>query len=326
MMNAKRFALIGAAGFVAPRHMKAIRETGHRLIAAYDVNDSVGVIDSHFPEADFFVEFERFDRHLEKKKRAGQGIEYLSICSPNYLHDAHIRFGLRLGADVICEKPLVLNPWNIDALAELTRETGHEVWNILQLRLHPAVIALRDRMINSPASPEKPEIELTYITSRGHWYFTSWKGDLQRSGGIATNIGVHFFDMLIWIFGAVLENEVHIHSHDRAAGYLELERARIRWFLSISADTLPEEAIRGGKRTWRSLTIGGDQFEFSEGFGDLHTMSYQAILDGNGFPLEAARPAIEVVHAIRHQPPAGVNERAHPMAHLPLAPHPFARQ
>jgi UDP-N-acetyl-2-amino-2-deoxyglucuronate dehydrogenase len=325
-MTPTRFALIGAAGFVAPRHMKAIRETGNHLVAAYDVNDSVGVIDSYFPEADFFVEFERFDRHLEKMKRAGNGIDYLSICSPNYLHDAHIRFGLRLGAHVICEKPLVLNPWNIDALAELTAETGRQVYNILQLRLHPAVIALRDRTLKNRESAEKPEIELTYITSRGHWYYTSWKGDQQRSGGIATNIGVHFFDMLIWIFGAVRENVVHVHTHDRAAGVLELEGARVRWFLSISADTLPEEARREGKRTWRSLSIGEEQFEFSEGFGDLHTLSYQAILNGEGFPLETARPAIEVVHDIRHQVPVGLDGNHHPMAAMPLCAHPFSRR
>ncbi len=314
--------MIGAAGFVAPRHLQAIRQTGHQLVAAYDLHDSVGVMDSYFPEADFFVEFERFDRHLDRLRRAGRGIHYLSICSPNYLHDAHIRFGLRLGARVICEKPLVLNPWNVDALAEIVRETGLEVYNILQLRLHPSVIALRQQQ-QSQQTEQKPDIELTYITARGHWYYTSWKGDILRSGGIATNIGVHFFDMLIWIFGPVVRNVVHVHTHDRAAGFLELERARIRWFLSIDADTLPGEAKSQGKRTWRSLTIGGRQFEFSDGFGDLHTLSYQGILQGEGFTLEEARPAIEVVHAIRHQLPVGLTGDFHPYAALPLKRHPF---
>ena len=324
----RTFALIGAAGFVAPRHMKAISETGNRLLAAYDVNDSVGVIDSYFPEADFFTEFERFDRHIDLLKRSGQGLDYVSVTSPNYLHDAHIRFGLRNGADVICEKPLVLNPWNIDALADVTRETGRQVYNILQLRLHPAIIALKDRFsVLGPRSSvqNKVDIDLTYITSRGHWYYTSWKGDQAKSGGIASNIGVHFYDMLMWIFGPVQENIVHVHTHDRAAGYLELEHARVRWFLSINPDTLPDEARQKGQRTWRSLTLDGEEFEFSDGFTDLHTRSYQAILDGHGFPLEAARPAIEVVHDIRHQQPVGLKGAYHPLAALPLSEHPFAR-
>jgi UDP-N-acetyl-2-amino-2-deoxyglucuronate dehydrogenase len=320
----KRFGLIGASGYVAPRHMRAIRDTGHQLLAAFDPFDSVGVIDQYFPGADFFVEFERFDRHLEKKRRAGEGVDFLSICSPNYLHDAHIRFGLRLGADVICEKPLVLNPWNVDALGELAEETGRQVYNILQLRLHPSVIALRQKVQAAPAD-HKLDIDLSYITSRGHWYHTSWKGDLQKSGGIATNIGVHFFDMLIWIFGSVQENVVHIHTHDRAAGYLELERARVRWFLSIHADTLPASAVEKGQRTWRSLTIGGEEFEFSEGFTDLHTLSYQAVLEGRGFPLETARPAIEVVYDIRHAQAVGLSGEYHPLAALPLTAHPFNR-
>lgn len=320
----KRFGLIGASGFVAPRHMRAIRDTGHQLLAAFDPFDSVGVIDQYFPEADFFVEFERFDRHLEKKRRAGEGVDFLSICSPNYLHDAHIRFGLRLGADVICEKPLVLNPWNVDALGELAAETGREVYNILQLRLHPAVIALRQK-IQAAVTDSKVDIDLSYITSRGHWYYTSWKGDLQKSGGIATNIGVHFFDMLIWIFGAVQANVVHVHTHDRAAGFLELEHARVRWFLSINADTLPTSAQDKGQRTWRSLTIGGEEFEFSEGFTDLHTLSYQAVLEGRGFPLQTARPAIEAVYDIRHAQAVGLSGDYHPLAALPLAAHPFNR-
>ncbi len=329
--STKNFALIGAAGFVAPRHMKAIKETGNNLLAAYDINDSVGIIDSYFPEADFFVEFERFDRHIDLLKRSGQELDFVSITSPNYLHDSHIRFGLRNGADVICEKPLVLNPWNVDALAEVTRETGKKVYNIFQLRLHPAIIALREKYNQSSGSSAvrksdtKTEIDLTYITSRGHWYYTSWKGDLQKSGGIASNIGVHFYDMLMWIFGPVQQNIVHVHAHDRAAGFLELEHARVRWFLSINPDTLPLEAKEAGKRTWRSLTIGGEEFEFSEGFTDLHTLSYRDILQGGGFPLEMARPAIEVVHDIRHQQPVGLKGDYHPFAALPLAKHPFTR-
>lgn len=304
--------------------MKAIRETENVLLAAYDKNDSVGVMDSYFPEADFFVEFERFDRHLDKLKRNGQSIDYVSICSPNYLHDAHIRFALRQGADAICEKPLVLNPWNVDALEEVSRETGRSVYNILQLRLHPSVIALQKRVAQAP-SDQKFDIDLTYLTSRGHWYFTSWKGDLEKSGGIATNIGIHFFDMLQWVFGSVQENRVHLHTHDRAAGWLELERARVRWFLSINYDCIPESVRASGARTYRSLTIGEEEFEFSGGFNDLHTRSYEAILAGRGFPLAAARPAVEVVHQIRHQAPVGLQGDYHPLAKLPLAKHPFAR-
>ncbi|MBP6185740.1 MAG: Gfo/Idh/MocA family oxidoreductase [Saprospiraceae bacterium] len=321
-LQPKNFALIGAAGFVAPRHMRAIKETGNNLLAAFDKNDSVGVIDSYFPEADFFVEFERFDRHIDLLKRSGKELHFVSITSPNYLHDSHIRFGLRNGADVICEKPLVLNPWNIDALADVSRETGKKIYNILQLRLHPAIIALKEKYKQKPVNT-KIDIDLTYITSRGHWYYTSWKGDIQKSGGIASNIGVHFYDMLIWIFGAVQQNVVHVHTHDRAAGFLELEHARIRWFLSINADTLPAEAKESGKRTWRSLTIDGEEFEFSEGFTDLHTLSYRDILNGGGFELEAARPSIEVVHAIRHQQPLGLVGDFHPLALLPLSKHPF---
>ena len=319
----QNFALIGAAGYVAPRHMKAIRETGHQLIAALDKADSVGIIDRYFPQADFFVEFERFDRHLEKVKRQqGTAIDYLSVCSPNYLHDAHIRFGLRHGAAVICEKPLVLNPWNVDALMEIAEETGRDVYNLLQLRLHPSVIALRERVQQAPAD-KKYDLDLTYITARGHWYYASWKGNPAKSGGIATNIGVHFFDMLQWIFGGVQENIVHLHTHDRAAGYLELEHARVRWFLSINANTLPEKVQQAGQRTFRSIEIEGEQFEFSGGFEDLHTKSYQAILDGQGFPLSEAQAAIEIVHDIRHQAPVGLKGDYHPLASLPLEGHPF---
>jgi UDP-N-acetyl-2-amino-2-deoxyglucuronate dehydrogenase len=316
------FALIGAAGYIAPRHMKAIKDTGNNLVAAYDKNDSVGVIDSYFPQAHFFTEFERFDRHLEKLIRTGTKIDYVAICSPNYLHDAHIRFGLRIGADVICEKPLVLNPWNVEALKELERETGKKVYTILQLRLHPALIALKEKIAAEPAD-KIHEVNLTYITSRGKWYYTSWKGDLSKSGGIATNIGVHFYDMLTWLFGRIQENTVHIHTHDRASGYIELDRAKVKWFLSINADTLPAEMKAKGARTYRSITVDGHEIEFSEGFTDLHTVSYQDILEGRGFGLEDAATAVQIVHDIRNASPVGLTENAHDLANLPLARHPF---
>lgn len=318
----KNFALIGAAGFIAPRHMKAIKDTGNVLVAALDKFDSVGIIDSHFPEADFFTEFERFDRHLEKLRRTGKKIDYVSICSPNYLHDAHIRFGLRIGADVICEKPLVLNPWNIDALREIEEESGKKIYNILQLRLHPSIIALKQR-IDADKSGKVYDIDLAYITSRGHWYYASWKGDVDKSGGIATNIGVHFYDMLSWVFGDVKRNIVHVHTHDRAAGYLEFEKARVRWFLSINADTLPQSVKDKGGRTFRSLSMEGEEIEFSDGFTELHTHSYQAILDGKGFGLELARKSIEIVHDIRHQAPVGLKGDYHPLAKDKLTEHPF---
>jgi UDP-N-acetyl-2-amino-2-deoxyglucuronate dehydrogenase len=319
----KNFALIGAAGYIAPRHMKAIKDTGNKLVSAMDNFDSVGIIDSYFPNADFFTEFERFDRHLEKLKRKGVNIDYISVCSPNYLHDAHIRFGLRYGADVICEKPIVLNPWNLDALIEMEEITGQKVFNILQLRLHPSVIALKKQVENGPKD-KVYDIDLTYLTSRGHWYYTSWKGNIEKSGGIATNIGVHFFDMLTWIFGDVQESVVHQNSHDRAAGYLLLDRARVKWFLSINADTIPKEIKDKGYRTFRALSIEGEEFEFSGGFTDLHTASYQHILDGEGFGISEAKRAIEVVHSIRKSTPVGPDELAHSFAHLPLAPHPFS--
>jgi len=295
----KNFVLIGAGGYIAPRHMKAIKDTHNNLLAALDKHDSVGILDSYFPNADFFIEFERFDRHIETLKRPGNHTDFVPVCSPNYLHDAHIRFGLRIGADVICEKPLVLNPWNVEALMEIEKETKHNVYTILQLRLHPAVIALRDRIRNGPKD-KKYDIKLTYITSRGHWYHTSWKGDIQKSGGIATNIGVHFFDMLLWIFGDVKENIVNEHSADTASGRLELERASVNWFLSIDANTLPEEAKKAGKRTFRSLTVDAEEFEFSEGFTELHTHSYEEILKGNGFRLSETLPSIQLVHQIRN--------------------------
>ncbi len=319
----KNFALIGAAGYIAPRHMRAIRDTGNNLVAAFDKNDSVGVIDSFFPNADFFTEFERFDRHLEKLKRKGTHIDYVGICSPNYLHDAHIRFGMRHGADIICEKPLVLNPWNVQALRDIEAETGKKIYTILQLRLHPTLLALRDKLAAEPPG-KMHDVKLTYITSRGKWYYASWKGDVSKSGGIATNIGIHFYDMLTWLFGDIQENTVHVHTHDRAAGYLELEKARVRWFLSINADTLPDVQKSTGARTYRSITVDGDELEFSEGFTDLHTLSYQAILQGNGFGLEEASTAIQIVHDIRTKTPVGLEGDYHELATLPLAAHPFA--
>lgn len=308
-----KFALIGAAGYIAPRHMKAIKATGNELAAALDVNDSVGIIDSHFPDADFFTEFERFDRHIDKlhRKPGGHRIDYVSICSPNYLHDSHMRFALRAGADAICEKPLVLNPWNIDGLIEIERDTGRKVNTILQLRVHPAIVALHDK-VKSEARDGKHEVDLTYITSRGHWYLQSWKGDTKKSGGIATNIGVHFFDMLHFVFGALQSNVVHFNSDTKAGGYLEYEKARVRWFLSIDVADVPAAQIAAGQRTYRSITVDGEEIEFSGGFTDLHIRSYEAILTGHGFGLEANRTAIETVSHIRHATPVGLRGEHHP--------------
>jgi UDP-N-acetyl-2-amino-2-deoxyglucuronate dehydrogenase len=296
----KNFALIGAGGYIAPRHMRAIKDTGNNLLAALDKHDSVGILDSYFPEANFFTEFERFDRHLEKLKRQEIRTDYVSVCSPNYLHDSHIRFGLRIGADVICEKPIVLNPWNIDALLEIEKETGKNIYTILQLRLHPAMIALKEKIDAAPSN-KRYAITLQYITSRGNWYHTSWKGDIQKSGGIATNIGVHFFDMLMWIFGAVQENNVIQHDADTAKGNLILEKANINWMLSIDANALPPAVKAAGKRTYRILSIDGDEFEFSEGFTELHTRSYEEIIKGNGYRIGETKAAIQVVHDIRNK-------------------------
>ncbi len=295
----KNFALIGAAGYIAPRHMQAIKAVGGNLVAALDKHDSVGILDSHFPECDFFTEFERFDRHLDKLKRKGIKIDYVSICSPNYLHDAHIRFALRHGADAICEKPLVLNPWNIDALAEIEKETGKRIYTILQLRLHPSIISLREKIKNGPAD-KIYEVELTYITSRGHWYQHSWKGDTSKSGGIATNIGIHFFDMLLWVFGDVLTNNVTEISDSKVTGQLSLQKARVNWKLSVDSDDLPSDIKAHGKRTFRSLTLGGEEIEFSDGFTDLHNRSYQDILSGNGFGLAEAKKSISLCREIRN--------------------------
>lgn len=293
------FALIGVGGYVAPRHMKAIKAVGGDLAVAFDPKDSVGIIDSHFPDAYFFVEFERFDRHIDKMKRRGQKVDYVSICSPNYLHDAHCRFALRSDAEAICEKPLVLNPWNIDGLAEIERETGRKISTILQLRLHPAIQELKRKIDASPNN--KFAVDLTYITSRGRWYHASWKGDESKSGGVATNIGVHFFDMLSYIFGPVSQNVVHLHDDDRAAGYLECGRAQIRWFLSVDRNDLPEN-VQGKKTTYRSITVDGEEVEFSEGFTDLHTRSYEEILAGKGYGIDAVRPSIEIVSSFRTKP------------------------
>lgn len=294
----KNFALIGAAGFIAPRHLKAIKETGSNLVAAMDRFDSVGIIDSFFPHADFFTEFERFDRHIDKLRRQGKNVDYVSICSPNYLHDSHIRFALRQHADAICEKPLVLNPWNVDALAEIEKETGKKVYTILQLRLHPTIIKLREEVLAS--DPDKVfDVDLTYITSRGKWYHHSWKGDESKSGGIATNIGIHFFDMLLWIFGEAKEIKVEKYESDHSSGFLQMKRASVRWFLSINEEHLPEAVKAKGKRTFRSLKMNGREIEFSDGFTDLHTISYQEILKGNGFGLLEAKASIELAHQIR---------------------------
>lgn len=318
----KKFALIGAAGYIAPRHLKAIKDTGNTLIAAYDPNDSVGIMDSYFPKASFYTEFERFDRSIEKMRISGDAIDYVSICSPNYLHDAHIRFGLRNNANVICEKPLVLNYWNVDSLIESEKDAIGKVYTILQLRLHPVLIELRNKILSSSVDTVF-DLDLTYITSRGNWYYTSWKGDLNKSGGIATNIGIHFFDMLIWLFGDVKKSIVHIHTHDRAAGVLEFNRARVKWFLSINPETLPGKIRSFGKTTYRALVLNGEPVEFSDGFTELHTKSYSEILSGNGFRLVEARPAIALAHEIRDSLPIGLRGDYHEFARLPLSSHPF---
>ena len=307
----KNFAIIGLGGYIAIRHLEAIKSLGHNLVASLDKNDSVGIIDSYFPKSDFFTEYERFDRHFDKIKRNGTKIDYVSICSPNYLHDSHIRFALRHGADAICEKPIVLNPWNVDALQVIEKETGRKINNILQLRLHPSIIKLKQKIDNAPSN-KKYDVDLTYITSRGHWYFISWKGDPQKSGGIATNIGVHFFDMLAWIFGDVQKNIVHLSNNSKAAGYLEFEKARVRWFLSVDAEDVPVDILQKGQRTYRSITVENEEIEFSGGFTDLHTLSYKNILNNQGFSIEEARKSIEIVHKIRNTQPIGIKGDFHP--------------
>jgi UDP-N-acetyl-2-amino-2-deoxyglucuronate dehydrogenase len=295
----KRFALIGAAGYIAPRHLKAIRDTGNTLVAALDKSDSVGILDSYSTDAAFFTEFERFDRHLEKLRAKGQGVDYVAICSPNYLHDAHVRFALRIGADVICEKPLVLNPWNVEALGKMAEETGRRINNILQLRLHPSIMELKQKIDSGPGD-EIYDIDLKYITTRGRWYLSSWKGDVSKSGGIATNIGVHFFDMLSWIFGSAQENTVEIYEPTRASGFLRLERAKVRWFLSLNRDDLPVQPEPGKPATYRSITIDGEEIEFSGRFTDLHTDSYKQILEGDGYGPADVMSAIQIVSDIRN--------------------------
>ena len=307
----KNFALIGVSGYIAPRHMAAIKDTGNNLVASLDPNDSVGIIDSYFPDASFFTEFERFDRHIDKERRKGNKIDYISICSPNYLHDSQIRFALRSGSDVICEKPLVLNPWNIDGLSEIEKDTNQKINTILQLRVHPSIIELKDK-VKRIKNEKKFEVELTYITSRGKWYLQSWKGDSKKSGGIATNIGIHFFDMLHFVFGDIQENIIHAHNETMAAGYIEYENARVRWFLSMDYESIPVNIKEKGLRTYRSIKVNGDEFEFSDGFTDLHTLSYQEILAGRGFGLEENRVAIETVSHIRSTSPIGPKGDYHP--------------
>ncbi len=307
----RNFALIGVAGYIAERHLRAIKETKNNLLATLDKFDCVGKIDSYFPNADFFTEYERFDRHIDKLKRENVKLDYVSICTPNYLHDSHIRFALRHGADAICEKPVVLNPWNIDALQEIEKETGKKVNNILQLRLHPSIIELKNKIDNGPKD-KIYDVDLSYITSRGNWYYISWKGDVQKSGGVATNIGVHFYDMLTWIFGDVEENIVHLSDESKAAGFLKLKRANVRWYLSVDFNDVPKDIKEKNQRTYRSITVNGEEIEFSGGFTDLHTLSYQEILKGNGFGLEETKKSIETVYNIRNASPIGIRGDYHP--------------
>ncbi len=309
----KSFAIIGVAGYIAPRHLKAIKETGGEVVAAYDPFDAVGVLDSYFPNTAFFTEFERFDRHLEKLKRAGHKVDYVVVCSPNYLHDAHCRFGLRYGANVICEKPLVLRPTNAMALKDIENEYNKKIFNILQLRLHPEIQQLKQDIEQVDATPI--EIELTYLTPRGSWYYSSWKGDESKSGGVATNIGIHFFDMLIWIFGEVEKIEVFQRTFDRVSGFLKLKRANVKWYLSIAQleDGQPQ----------RFLKIGDKKIDFSKGFDNLHTLSYQKIMENQGFLIQEVLPSIQLVHTIRTIDISPDNSNTHPFSYLPLAKHPF---
>ena len=318
----KNFALIGVGGYIAPRHLKAIKDTGNNLVSAYDKSDSVGIMDSYFPKTAFFTEQELFDRHNTKMIANGIPLDYISVCTPNYLHDAHIRYGLRLGANVICEKPVVLNPWNIDALEKVQQTEGRKTYTILQLRHHEAIVALKKKIENGPKD-KIYDIDLTYITSRGNWYYASWKGDEHKSGGIATNIGVHFYDMLCWIFGEVKQNIVHISTHDRVAGFLQLKNANVRYFLSIDGDTLPKEVAEKGGRSYRCIMIDGEELEFTNGFTDLHTVSYQKILNGEGFEIGESRNAINTVYEIRNAQPIGLVGDYHPLAKLACKPHPF---
>jgi len=307
----KNFAVIGVGGYIAPRHLRAIRDTGNRLVAAVDPKDSVGILDQYSFDVKFFTEIERFDRHLEKLRRGPQEdrVHYVSVCSPNYLHDAHCRLGLRVGADVICEKPLVINPWNFDALEDLEAETHHRVHTVLQLRVHPELIKLRQSLQDEGS---RHQVDLTYITSRGPWYQVSWKGQQDKSGGVATNIGVHFFDLLLWLFGPMNGVKVYHSDHSRMSGFIELERARVRWYLSVDSQDLPFPVKVGGKTTYRSITVDGSEIEFSEGFTDLHTRVYEETLAGRGFGIADARPSITLTHAIRTAPISPKDEFVHP--------------
>ncbi len=309
----KNFAITGVAGYIAPRHLQAIKDTNNTLIAAVDPHDSVGILDRYFPNVSFFTEFERFDRHLEKLRRKTEDrhVHYLTICSPNNLHDAHIRLALRIGADAICEKPLVLNPWNLDALQELENESGKKIYTILQLRVHPSIIELKKKL-SAESNNKKHEVDLTYITSRGVWYDYSWKGLIEKSGGIATNIGIHFYDLLIWLFGDVQINEVHLMEKKRASGFIELQNANVRWFLSIDKNDLPSEESNSGKTTFRSISVDGEEIQFSEGFTDLHTRVYEETINGNGFGIEDARPSIKLVQDIRQKKITGNKDNFHP--------------
>jgi len=309
----KKFAIIGVGGYIAPRHLKAIKETGNDLVVALDKNDSVGIIDSYFPQANFFTEFERFDRHLYKLNKKGEGVDYVSICSPNYLHDSHVRFALRSGADAICEKPLVINPWNLDDLKKFEEETNKKIFTILQLRLHPSLIALKKMVDESPAD-KIFDIKLTYITPRGNWYPISWKGDEKKSGGIIYNIGIHFFDMLSWIFGKNVKSIVHCYEDKRSSGYLELERARVQWFLSLESQDLQFVSKKG--KTFRSITIDTKEIEFSDGFTDLHTLSYREVLGGRGFRIGDVESSINIAYEIRHSETVGLKGDYHPMSHI----------
>lgn len=321
-MAGKNFALIGVAGYIAPRHIKAIADTGNNLLAAYDCFDSVGRLDSSFPECYFFTEKDQFESLCSKLMATHSPLHYTSICTPNHTHDSFIRYGLSLGTDVICEKPLVLDPDSIDNLMDIERQTGHKAYTILQLRLHDSIVALKKEVDEGPQD-KVYDVDLTYITSRGKWYYASWKGDVRKSGGIATNIGVHFYDMLQWIFGPVKQNVVHVMSFDRVAGYLELEKARVRYFLSINSECLPKNAVEEGNRTYRSISIDGDEFEFSTGFTELHTLSYRKILDGNGFRISDARSSIQIVSDIRNATPIGLKGDYHPLAKLSPSIYPL---
>lgn len=317
----KSFAIIGVAGYVAPRHIKAIQDCGHELVAAMDVSDSVGIMDQYFPNCFFFTTFERFDRHLFKRKQSGNPIDFLVVCTPNHLHDAHIRFGLHYGCDVICEKPLVLNPWNLDGIEALISESQKKVWSILQLRLHPNIPLIQKYLSNS--KNEVDEVSLNYITKRGNWYFASWKGEEDKSGGILMNIGIHLFDILLFLFGEIQSSEIHVRSFDRASGILHFKKTKVKWFLSVNTDYLPDDMKQNEQRTLRELSFGNRSFDFSQGFEDLHSHSYQQILNGNGFQIKDIRPSIQLVYDLRHASLVEDANNMHPLALLPQSKHPF---